>query len=326
MYNYVIFGSDEDFYKISYADIFKLDNARYLYKPLDIDNSTLTFLYRLHKSSILNKYISLPFKNIWNPFQFINSFNNSNQICFIFFAGRRELLSRSFISYLRKEYTNSKFVFFLQDLVSKQRDINIDEIKSNFDLVLSFDHGDVLKYGLVYYPLVYSKPKDKLLQGVIESDVYFVGKAKNRLKEIIATYEFLSDNGFVCDFHITGVEQKQQIYKDKINYCMQMPYIDNLRHILKTKCLLEIMQKEGTGYTLRVCEAIMYDKKLLSNNKELGKAPFFKKNNISIFNDPTKIDLSFLSKDVEFVDYEFKNKLSPLNMLDYIDKYFEKNH
>ena len=88
-------------------------------------------------------------------------------------------------------------------------------------------------------------------------------KAKNRLPEIISAYERLCSFGLKCDFHLVGVEEKNQVHKDNICYISGMDYQTNLQHILHTKCLLEVMQQNGTGYTQRMCEAVALDKKKL---------------------------------------------------------------
>ena len=101
-----------------------------------------------------------------------------------------------------------------------------------------------------------------------------------------------------------------------INYIDKMPYIENLQRIKATKCLLEIMQKGGHGYTLRTCEAIMYDKKMLTNNPEVTKAPFYSSQAISVFNSAKDIDLDFVKTAKDF-NYNYKEKLSPVHMLEY---------
>lgn len=318
MYNFVIFGSDEDYHIISYNDINNVENAIYLYKNLYTENAVLNFLHRVHRTPNINKYLKLPFRNIWNGLYFKNNFINDNPICFIFFSGRYEMFKYGLLDYLKIKYPGSKYVCFYQDLVSKLIHLNINRVKERFDLVLSFDQADVEKYGLIYYPLIYSEYSCNIPNQVKDSDVYFVGKAKDRLSEIIDAFEYLDAEGLKCDFHIVGVKREEQAYKDKIDYCNQMPYIENISRIKSTRCILEIMQQGGHGYTLRVCEAIMYDKKLLSNNIELLNAPFYSKDCISIFKDSTKIDTEFIRNGNKNVSYNYKDKLSPKNLLDFI--------
>lgn len=324
IYNYVIFGASEDLYRISYKDINDLTNAYYLYKHIDSDSRLLTDLYRLHTTSRINKIINLPMQKLWNSVIFRHTFPENKPICFIFFGGKDKIIKNGLVEYLKDKYPNSKFVYFYQDLVSRPREFSISEIESKFDLLLSFDQEDAKKYGLLYYPLVYSPcdvPEDKSIK---ESDIYFIGKAKNRLGDIVSAYEKLRSANLRCDFHITGVAPNDQKYADEIDYCVQMPYIENLKRIKATKCLLEIMQLGGHGYTLRTCEAIMYDKKMITNNPEIEKAPFYSPECIQPFRNVQEIDTDFILHEPLSVDYNYKEKLSPVHLLEFIDRELQK--
>lgn len=320
-FKYVIGGSDADFYKISYKDIEKLDNAVYLPKLLSNESKLTKWIYE-HHFGRLNKYFDLPFKSIWNKHYLKNDFDKNDRICFVLFSSYLNYVKYGLLKYLRKKYPNCKIGCFYQDLASVKRAIAPDKAKEYFDLVLSFDHKDCEKYGFVYYPLVYSYTEIEYDPKIPESDVFFVGKAKNRLSEILEAYEKFRDAGLVCDFHITGVEEADRKYADEINYCQRMSYEENLKRIKKTRCMLEIMQQGGHGYTLRYCEAIAHDRKLITNNSEIRNAPFFKPECISTFSTADEIDVDFVRRADKSVDYGFKEQLSPIKLLEFIDNYF----
>lgn len=316
-YNYVILGSEADFYMASYADLFNCSYAKYLWRRIDTDSPIITSLYRVHMSPITNKFIELPMKSIWNRWIFREKFNNDNPICFIFFAGRNKEINNGAIYYLRSKYKNCKMVLFYQDLVKKSALPQIEKIRNQFDLILSFDQLDVKKYNLLYYPLVYSKTDIKK-SDIPKSDIYFVGKAKDRLEDIREVYSRLKDSGLKCDFHITGVSP-EDVREDGIVYNMPVSYEENLQRIKASKCMLEIMQKGGHGYTLRYCEAIMYDKKIITNNPEIKEAPFYSEQRIQVFENPHEITSDFVLEGEGKVDYGYKDKLSPKRLLDFLD-------
>ena len=83
-YNYVIFAPSSDLYRFSYNDIIGLENVRYLDKPFGECGKLLSFVQRIHKSRVLNSFINIPFKNLWNSFYFYTDFKNNKPICFIF--------------------------------------------------------------------------------------------------------------------------------------------------------------------------------------------------------------------------------------------------
>ena len=318
-YNYVIFGSAADFHRVSYGDIDRCEQAKYLYAHLDSDSRFLINLYRLHTSPKTNRLFRLPCQGLWNAMAFRGRFEEDKPICFVFFSQNRKVES-GLVEFLRKKYPNCKMVLFCQDLVRYMFPNGAETMMSKMDLCMSFDQADAAQYGMDYYPLVYSPADIPDDPGVAESDVYFVGKAKDRLPQILAAYEKLRDAGLKCEFYITGVASEDQKYADEIHYCGQMSYAENLKHIKKTKCLLEIMQGGGHGYTLRACEAIMYDKKMITDNPEIANAPFYAPERISVFRDVNDIVPSFVTAEPIVAEYGWKEKLSPIKLLEYIDE------
>ena len=318
-YNYVYLGSDADFMRISFGDLDNYPQAKYLCRRIDSDSKILTKFYQLHTSPKTNRFFRLPGQGVWNRMMFRGAFSEEKPICFIF-APRSRWLQNNIIPYLRKKHPECKIAIVFQDLVRYAYPKGLEKLLNKVDIALSFDQADAQNYGMYYYPLVYSPcdiPED---DSIPESDVYFVGKAKDRLPEILTAYEKFRDVGLKCDFYITGVKPEDQKYADEITYGNQMPYIENLKHIKKTKCLLEIMQGGGRGYTLRLDEVIMYDKKLITNNPEIKDAPFFHPDRISVFEKAEEMDVDFILREPVVANYGWKENLSPLKMLEYIDE------
>lgn len=316
-YNYVVFGSDADYMCTAYADIENCSWAKYI-ENLDCKNSILNKIYKYHTSPRLNQMVTIPFRKVWNRFSFVNTFEDNKPICFVFFGCDTRRIESGLILYLRKKYPNCKIISFCQDLV-RTYGSKFKEFYSLFDAIYSFDQNDVKTYDLIYQPDVYSKINVEEDLNLSNSDVYFLGKAKDRLDQIITVYEKLTDNGLRCEFYITGVEKEKQIYSDQIHYCDGMNYLDNIKHIMKTNCILEIMQGGGHGYTLRYAEAIMYNKKLLTNNPEISKADCFNKDYISVFDDVESIDINFIKGRRININEEIKESLSPLKFFKRVD-------
>ena len=321
-YNYVMFGNPADFIRISHGDLNKVDYAKYLIRRIDTDNKLLTKLYQIHTSPKTNKLFKLPGQKFWNRFAFKGKFNDDKPICFIFNPGSK-WVKNGLIEYLRKTYPDCKIAFICADLVKYIcKGMDYHKLRPVADVAVSFDHKDCEEYGMINYPLLYSPYDFEKNTDISESDVYFVGKAKDRLDDIISAYEKLRDAGLKCDFYITGVRKEDQKYPDEITYGSQMSYVENLNHIRQTKALLEIMQQGGHGYTLRTCEAIMYDKKMITNNPEIKNASFYSPERISVFEDVSEIDADFVLREPQKVDYQFKDKLSPLKFLEFLDEKF----
>lgn len=295
-------------------------------------------LFRVHLGPEINKFVNLPFKSIWN-LHYIKevNFDNKKPICFILSGSYvKRCFEFNLINTIRNKFPGCKVIWYLSDLVIKQwrlyaKDkkkeiIDINKAKETFDLITSFDQGDCEKYGLLYHPLVYSSFHE-INKNYPKSDVYFCGKAKDRFKEIIKIYEILRERGLQLDFNLMNVPKNQQIYPNEIKYHDKfMDYNENIQHILSTKCLLEIMQHGGRGFTLRANETVGFGKKLLTNNPTITEAPFYTSEYISIFDSTNfeSIDKEFVKnipKENENIDYHYKDKMSPLEYLQFIENH-----
>lgn len=78
--------------------------------------------------------------------------------------------------------------------------------------------------------------------------------------------EFLVSHDIKCDFHIFEVNEKEKRYSNGINYNKWLPYKEVLKRMHRSRCVLEILQKPGEGPTLRSTEAIVYNKKIITND------------------------------------------------------------
>lgn len=330
MKHFVIFGSDWDLYKQSFSDIFDKDNVSYICEPSKSMPFRDKILYGIqHNKHLYRRYI-LPISNHWFPYYIKDIFENIPQegenVIFIF--QRKWLVDEyyGFVTYLKNKYPKAKFVLFLCDLFCTIQSnkggqkITIDEIQTMFDLTVSFDQNDCEEYGFTYHPLVFSSYHG-VIENMPQSDVYFLGKAKNRFAEIIGCFEQLWGYNVDTDLWLVGVKPEEQVYKDKIHYVSSMAYLENLQHVLHCNCELEIMQAGGFGYTQRMCEVISLDKKLITNNPTVHEAPFYNSDYIFQIEKPSDITKEMCEKvkKKECVDYHYKENLSPIELLEFID-------
>ena len=111
--------------------------------------------------------------------------------------------------------------------------------------------------------------------------------------------------------------KKGIVYLDK-----DLTYKDMLFYSVNSECILEIVQNNASGYTSRFLEAIMYDKKLITNNKAVKNDKFFNKNWISIISDPKEIDINFIRNKCQ-VNFQYSGEFSPVVLLNKIEKLLE---
>ena len=303
-YNYIIINRTGCFYDYAYGE--EISGLDYAYYDSSFPkNKFLKLLNRIHTSNKLNDIVDLPCKSIWSVIQSqfykkkLKYMENDNlPVCFILFSDCLPLEKYGFSKILKNEFPDSKIVYYFQDLIclDKNKKEFVQNIPKNIDAVYSFDMKDAEKYNLYFHNISYSLPKyDK--KRVPMYDVFFLGAAKNRLPEIIAAYEVLRKQNIKCLFFIIGVDKSARKYEDEINYCDFVSYDDYLEYLQDSKCVLEIMQKNGTGNTIRTNEVIAYDKLLLSNNQCLLSNSLYDSEYMKVFDDLSLIDVKdFLKK------------------------------
>lgn len=320
-YKYVICGAG-GYYTIGYHDIMNLENVSYHSSYYSgIQNSFLKKLVRLTFSKQVNKIFKNPFSQIVYPRIYSHNFSQDEPICFLLFGHLKYVINSSYLDYLRRTYPSCKLVLYMQDLVIRFPEIDIEECKKKFDLVLSYDKGDCEKYNLLFHPTPMSYVEIKTNGSIPNSDVYFLGLAKGRYEEICKVFKKCQDLGLICDFHVLHIPKDAEKI-DGIKYDENyMSYEENLMRVQKCKCILEVMQPNADGFTPRLWESIMYDRHLISNNMAIPKSKYYDAQNIITIEDflaGTK-ELNLWVNGPTKADSTIKSLLSPRHLIDFID-------
>jgi 1,5-rhamnosyltransferase len=326
-YNYIFIGDGHDWDRYPFLGIDKLKGFAAYTLLMDRHSWILRKLYWIHMSTRLNKWISLPFKNIWNSLYFNKGFpfEQRNPLCFVF-MGRDlyYLKDRKTFNYLRTTYEGCKLVIFFGDTVETFQqdhlDFDIRYLLNNFDFFITTNKPDAQKYSIGYFPTIINRTIVENDNAKSESDVLFIGASKNRLDKIHQIYNQLQNLGLKCEFHITNVPTEQQKYLD-IVYNKPIPYSEVLKFVQKTKCILEITQKNAYGFTLRTVEALLYNKKLLSDNPILKETPFYDEHFVMYFSNVEEIGSAVYKtiKNEEPVEFNYNDEYSLEKFIQYID-------
>ncbi|MEK4039043.1 hypothetical protein NYE44_24295 [Paenibacillus sp. FSL L8-0493] len=326
MYNFVFYNdSFKDLDRLFFLDIEELSNMKIVKRERLFRFKFLNFLCKFHLSHRVNSKINLPLKWIWNKVLFKNDFVNEDELCFVFTPG---WYYPNFIEYLKKRYKTSKFVFYFSDTIESKLNVipslNIDYLKESFDLVLSYNQQDVKKYNLKYTSIYYSKMPQSWIGKLPlydQVDVLFIGAARNRLNEIRSAYKKLTNAGLKCFFYVVSINSEHELNDEGIYYSKSaMPFREYLGRTMSAKCILEILDTNTTGCTLRFWEAVMYDKKLITNYKYAKDNAFYNPLNMHYFSSVDEIRTSFITEENE-VHYNYKGENSPRNFLELIENY-----
>lgn len=189
-------------------------------------------------------------------------------------------------SLLLIDYTNKKIVHSITTLIApdvkkhlwiwnplkskneeKLKD-KISFIKNNHFDILTFNQTDANKYDLILRNQFYRMNQAPYKEPILQNDFYFLGYKKDRGNEIDEIKNQLS--------------QYKILFKVVTNDDETIPYLENIEFIKNSKCIVDILQKEQSGLTLRPLEALAFNKKLITNNLNIRNEVFYSSKNIFI--------------------------------------------
>jgi hypothetical protein len=142
--------------------------------------------------------------------------------------------------------------------------------------IWSFDSYDSERFGfLLYRQFIASLTSIEAVQATI--DFSFIGRDKGRKSMLDHLANTLMERGYSCYFDAR--ERKRP----------NLSYFEYLQCSLRARCLIDIVQSGQVGLTLRPLEALIYKRKLLTNNPTILKQDFYRPENILLIDE--SIDL-----------------------------------
>lgn len=318
---YLMIDDEHELYEIMMSDIFKSDTFDVQEIPRMILPKILRKLYDIHYDDRINRRIKLPFKSIWYPFYSLHKYNfkKEEEYCVLFMNGSlRNHFERNYLQSVKKKYPNVYYALLIFDSSKYPGAKRAYELLDVFDFKFSFDQDDCTKYGLEHFYNCLSMPDFLKTKPELYSDAYFIGGALGRLDKLLNVSEFLSDKLQKCLFYLVGVEKEKQRNIKGVIYNKTLSFKEDLLMTYNTNCIVEILREGQSGITLRTCEAILFKKKLITNNLSLARMPFYDPRFMKIFENIEEIDLDFLINTNDII-YEDSEMFSPIKILEKID-------
>lgn len=322
-YNYVYFNNP-DLSKHSYTyicakDLESLDGVNLVSFPLEHKSNLVRTLFLAHRSKQLNKYFSLPLKSLWYPYYFENTFIGDKPVCFV--ISDRVFVTRDYIKYLKKNYPGSRFVIVHRDLMKYCRQCDNADLYGDpiIDIEMSYDKGECQEYGMEHFDEIESKIDIPIDEQYPLSDVYFAGLVKDRLPKLMEAYHLFTEAGLKVKYYLTGVAPSERIPYEGIQYADKpMLYYDMLYQTVNSRCVLEINQEGATGLTSRFLEAVMYNKRLVTNNVDIKDSKFYNPSFMQVVKKMNEINPKMI-KNTEGIDYHYDGSFSPIHLIEKID-------
>ena len=251
----------------------------------DIKEDTSCSIFNIHKPvNIISKTIRKYHFKLFNAFHHVwySDFYNIKDVERIIVFD--SIFNMQLLDDIRSNFKEAKIIFYYWNSITSLKDLNI--IKSKVDGVYSFDFNDCDKYNLFFNSQFYFNiNNDTNVLPVYDS--YFIGYDKGRFKILKQIADILEKNNFNVLFQIKANTSRKIKYKIPIKYKIsaEIDYRAIIDNIKSSKSIIDIVQKDQSGLTLRAMESLFLDKKLITNNKYIKDYDFFKKDNIFILDD-----------------------------------------
>ena len=187
--------------------------------------------------------------------------------------------------------------------------------------VYTVDKEDAIEFGWNWMGFnYYSKPKIEATD--IDKDCYFIGGLKgNRQKTIFELFNYIKTNRGNPKFDLFCYSAEQLKKYNELPGLQLLktwlPYEEILKRTASANCIIEILQEGQNCQSLRYFEAVVLNKKLLTNNKHIAELPFYDSRYMHYFEKVDDIDISWVIKQEKF-DYQYDDEFSIRNFFEKI--------
>lgn len=313
----------KEYVSICLRDLENIEGIHLVNYPLDYASYPIRKFAYMYQSRKLAKYIKLPQRLLY-PFFFKYPFKNEKPLCFVVLD--RYFITGNYLSFLKIKYPTAKFVLLHRDLMRFCRQNAAEGLMDwpYFDLEMTFDANEAKEYGMSHFEEFESKIEVPRSNDYPKSDVFFAGYVKDRLPNLLKAYEIFISAGLKVEYYLTGVKQEEREPHPGIQYADKpISYSEMLFRTVNSRCVLEFMQDGAVGNTSRFIEAVMYNKKLITNNYSIRSSEFYNSNYIQIVSNASDIDPFFI--DDYNVDFGYHDQFSPIHLIEQIDKELSEN-
>lgn len=187
--------------------------------------------------------------------------------------------------------------------------------KKVFDRVMTFDPNDAKKYNME----LCSTPYSKLDMDETQEDIqlYYCGTNSGRIFWLYRIWQNARERGIAVKYDLVGCQAFKEFFEKDTGIRFHESHVEYpqlLREMQRASCILDFTQSGQSGFTLRPYEAVVYNKKLLTNNKRIFDFQFYDERYMRYFEKFDDIDWNWLREPVS-VDYGYKGEFSPKILL-----------
>lgn len=304
----IILGNGVDWCEKSLCGFKKYNHVVLFNDRQIVRNRLLRSILKIQYSKTINKQINVPFKRIWYK-SICQSIGLNNDCCVLIYDHNPFGGDNDFLSYIRNCYPKVRLAYIFTNVVKFSAAYEmryLDKLNQMYEVVFAFDPMDARNFNFSYSPLIYDAD-DSINASEEISGVFYVGQAKDRFKLLIDIFERLKMLNIRRDFHIVNVSDAGKVHSDEIKYNKYITYDDAVKKIKSHSCLVDVIQGNSEGLTIKVCEAVCYNKKLITTNKHVVDYPFYDSRFILVIDKPEDISKEFFENNI-YVEYTQEGK------------------
>ncbi len=235
--------------------------------------------------------------------------SNEENYIVLFNSALLHYYSRQYFERLRKRYQNIRYILYIIDPMPDGLWPEIQDVLEVFDVVATMHPYNCEKFGFEYLPYAYAKVEDvQISENISNTTLFYCGAIDEHRQNLIAEIvKQCEKNQIDFDFWLKPYGHNS-IDNQNVHYT-EMPYTENVQRLRSSKCILEVMHKGYVGITQRYLEAVIYNKKLITNNKEIATLPYYNPDYMFYFEKVGDIDWEWLCNNVK-VDYHYQGDFS----------------
>lgn len=315
-------SSYSEMYSIMCYDILDKENIIFINNPY----KSYSIISRIFRKLLRKCKLQFCCEKLYRLYREVKqAYRKKREIYVIFFnAGLRNEYSEEFLYNLKFKYKIKIGIIFI-DSFETETAIRAEKILLETDIAdfaYTIEDKDVNRSNKIYkcytpYASMSSSGSENE-----DYDVYFCGTIKDRGGLIVESItKFVESNvNISIDLVVTSEEK---VFLGKLedfdgvhiyDFNEMKRYEDVVKESNKSRALLDITAGGQTALTLRPYEAVIYNKKLLTNNKNIYKFKFYNPKYMRYFSHITADDIEWLKKE-EKVDYGYQGEFSIKNII-----------
>lgn len=317
----IFINSGGEFLNTIFKDVEKREDVvvynRLLKLPPKLLSRIKVLSTKLSGSKLFDNIILFPLNKFFSVLRKVS--NTDERTILIFISPAMQGLSKKYFAAFLKEHKNIVPVIFFVDVIEK----NVASCARQFfnDIpqftCATFDEGDAKRYNILCIKEIFSKLDLNYVKN-ISSDIYYIGDGSDGKLEMLHKLMPYFENNYVrANINIAHIKKKKRKYSEIIHYIRYKSYLESVNDMNSSNCIIELQKEGQTAATIRYYEAVCYNKKLLTSNKNVVNLAFYDSRYMKVFEKPEDIDWEWVKERIP-VDYHYDGCFSPVHLIDKI--------